>query len=331
MPHDEHVRGRRRGRKIDGVRHPAGFLVRTDDTRGFSGDGVLRLLGRGADVMGADHVRQLRQRIAELTGGPGRLVREDVESHANPAVFHRVGERRVVHHFRASRVDEVRAGLQPIENRGADEIPRLPGQREVNAEHVGPLCDLAGRIEDSHAGIGDSGSGTRFEAAAPNDNRHAERVRAMGDLPADASVADDAQCSAEKSSGLRIFFLVPLSRAEVGYVVSDAAVEGEDQREGQLRYGDRVFSRAVGDVNAVPRCGVDVDRVDTRACADDQRKRCARQHPFRYFRAANDEDVCMGGGQRGGKLLVGERGLVDHFASGGLDAVDANLLELIGD
>src|SRR6185503_11020153 len=85
MPDDEHVRRRRLLRKVDDVRHLAGVLVGRDDPDRLGGDGVLRLIGRRADVVGAVDVLERGDRVLEFAGAAGRLGGEDVEPDADIA------------------------------------------------------------------------------------------------------------------------------------------------------------------------------------------------------------------------------------------------------
>ena len=73
MSDDEHVRGRRASGQVDHVRHAPRLLVGLDDADGLGGDGLLRLIGGGADVVRAVDARQADERVAERPGA-GRLL-----------------------------------------------------------------------------------------------------------------------------------------------------------------------------------------------------------------------------------------------------------------
>ena len=171
------------------------------------------------------------------------------------------------------------------------------------------------------------------EAAAPDDDRHAERVRALRHLLADVAVAEQAERAAEQAARLRVLLLVPRAGAQLGDVVGDAAVEREQQRERELGDGDRVLARAVRHVDAALRRG----RRRRSCCSRRRRARRARARPLRASapvtaRAAHDEHV----GAASSRIAVAQRvvlqiGLIDDVAAGGLQTVDAALLEFVGD
>ena len=73
---DEQVGRRRPAGEVDDVRDAPGLLERADDPDGLGGDRLLRLLGRGADVVGPVDAGQGEQRQAVL-GGAGRRARRD--------------------------------------------------------------------------------------------------------------------------------------------------------------------------------------------------------------------------------------------------------------
>jgi hypothetical protein len=68
-----------------------------------------------------------------------------------------------------------------------------------------------------------------------------EGRRAADHLPADAPDAEQAQRAAVEPFRLRIRLLVPGARAQLRHVVGDAAIEREDEREGELRHRDGVL------------------------------------------------------------------------------------------
>ena len=65
MADDQHVGRRRPPRQVHDVRDPPGLLERADDADRLRGDRLLRLLRRGADVVGAVHPGLLEQRHRE--------------------------------------------------------------------------------------------------------------------------------------------------------------------------------------------------------------------------------------------------------------------------
>ena len=106
------------------------------------------------------------------------------------------------------------------------------------------------------------------------------RARRMTSLP-DRAGADDAERAPEQAVGLAVLLLVPRAGAQIAHLIGDAPIEREQQRHRQLGDGDRVLARAIGDVDAVRRGRLDVDGVDARAGAHDQRQRlgAARSPP----------------------------------------------------
>ncbi len=85
-----------------------------------------------------------------------------------------------------------------------------------------------------------------------------------------------------------VLFHCPAQRDDV---VGDAAVECEDQAEGEFGDGHGVFTRAVRYENTAFACGGDVDRVVAGPCSDDQFQRPGFEHRFGDLRGADDQDV----------------------------------------
>ena len=108
------------------------------------------------------------------------------------------------------------------------------------------------------------------ERAGPGDDAQPEGARAGDDLAPDLAGADHAERLAEDAVGLGELLLVPLVGAQGGDVLRDAAVNGQQQGEHQLRHGDRVLAGAVADEDAPGAGGLDVNGVDARAGAQHQ-------------------------------------------------------------
>ena len=149
MADDEHVGRRRPPGEVDDVRDPPRLLERADDADRLGGDRLLRLLGGRADVVRPVDPGQPEQRQVELGGPGGRLVRVDVEPDPDPPLPDRLGQRVVVDDLGSRRVDEHRARPQPGEELCIDEPSGLGIERQVDAEDVGLVGDLARRRDDS--------------------------------------------------------------------------------------------------------------------------------------------------------------------------------------
>ena len=169
------------------------------------------------------------------------------------------------------------------------------------------------------------------KAAAPDDNRHAERVGPPGHLLTDAAVAEEPECTSEKTAGLRVLFLVPDAGAQVGDVVRHAPIQRKHQRKRQFGDGNRVLARTIRDVNASLRRGSDVDRVVARTGPHHQRQGPGLEHRRRHRRTANYEHLGRGRPNGVGERLVFQVRLVDDVAAGRVETVDATLLEFVGD
>src|SRR5262245_65443296 len=93
--------------QIDDVRNLAGFFERADDANGLSGDSLLRLIGRSADVMRAVNVRQRYDLVVEVAGRPFRLICEDVQPDADAFGLDGAFQRALIDYLGARRVDQV--------------------------------------------------------------------------------------------------------------------------------------------------------------------------------------------------------------------------------
>ena len=185
---------------------------------------------------------------------------------------------------RARRVDEVRAGLQLVEDRRVHEPLRVGVEREMHAQDVAAFRDLGRRRGELHRDrlVGDLILAGR-EPPAPDDDRHAEGVGAPRHLLADVAVAEQAERAAVETARFRVLLLVPACRRADPRRCRARADRARAQREGELRDRDRVLARAVRDVDPAPGRGRDVDRVVAGAGADDERRasrlRASRRSP----------------------------------------------------
>src|SRR5205085_9134710 len=111
------------------------------------------------------------------------LAGEHVERRAEPPLADRALERLLVDDLRARRVHEKRAGLHRGEHVLINKAARLGGEREVDAEHVGPRSDLSWRDAALDAELARALVG---QAAAPGDDGHPERLGSHDHLLTDA-------------------------------------------------------------------------------------------------------------------------------------------------
>ena len=282
--------------------------------------------------------RQSDQGVDEVAGRHGRLLAVDVERHAEALLPHRRLEGLVVHDLGARGVHEARAGLQPVEDGRADQAAGLLVEREVHAQDVavrattfaGDSCtvtvDSSSSADDGRSRtISGRSAGTAVAAdldadLAPDGEVHPERLRAARHLLADAAEAEQAERAAVQALSLGELLLVPPPRPQLGHVVGDAPVEGQDEPEGELRHGDRVLAGAVGDVDAAPRRALDVDGVVAGAGAHDERQRAGLQDRVGHLGRPDHQHVGLRARQRVRQSGVLELGLVRHAQPQGLAA-----------
>ena len=105
-----------------------------------------------------------------------------------------------------------------------------------------------------------------FDEGVVGDDVHAEADGFVGDGATDAAVSEDAEgCAAGSVHGLVEGYLRPAAGFDLGVVLAEAAVEGEDHSDGVV--GDFVHAVVgdVGDDDAELGSGWDVDVVDADA------------------------------------------------------------------
>ncbi len=119
----------------------------------------------------------------------------------------------------------------------------------------------------------------------------------MGHRPADRAEAEDAQRAAGQTACLAELFLPPRSAAQGRRGVDDPPVGGHEQTDGQLGHGQRVFAGAIGHIDALRAGGGQVDGIDARSGADDQRELVrGLDRRGRDLGRADDQDAHVGHG-----------------------------------
>jgi len=237
-------------------------------------------------------------------------------------------------------VDHERARLEAGEQVCPDQAAGLGAEGHMDAQDVGPVGNLgragddrdpprtAGRIEAVGSRIERR---VGLEAAGPDHEVEAKGLGSAGQLLGDVAEAEQAQRGSLEALRLRELLLVPVPRAELGDVVGNPPVEGQDQPESQLGDRDRVLAGAIRDVDPVGRCCAHVDRVVAGPGPHDQGQVGRIQHLGGDGRRAHDEHLRAAVDEGSCQRFVLERGIEDDLAVAGGEAVQAGLLELIGD
>src|SRR5437868_6699970 len=158
--------------------------------------------------MCADDAFELEDVIFDWAGAAAGLACKDIQPGANAALLDGASERRLINHFGARRVDEVRAGLERREHRFIDEVARVVFEGDVNAEDVTRGGHFLWRRFHFNA---EFFSALRCERTAPGDDRHAESACACEHLLANLSKPDQAERAAEQAARTAILFFVPLA------------------------------------------------------------------------------------------------------------------------
>ena len=319
------LRGGARG-EVHAIEHDAGFDVGLDDADGFLGDGFLGLFGGRADVVGAVEIRQVKDRVGELGRGFGGFGIVDIEAGANPFRFERGAQGGLVDDLAAGGIDEDGVGFHHRDAVGADELLRVGLERDVQGDDVGAAeqgVEIGGILDVEVAGF------LQVERAGPSDDVKAEGVGAFDDLAADLAEAHDAEGLPVDAVGFAEFFLVPFVGAERGDVVGNAAVDGQQQCEGEFGHGDGVFARAIRDIHAAGAGGFDVDGVDARARAKDHGELGAGLDGVGGdLFAADDEDFTRA--DELGKFLGFDGGVVGDVTAEFLETVEVVLGKFVG-
>jgi hypothetical protein len=259
---------------------------------------------------------------------------EHVQADTDALGLDRVGERRIIDHLGPGGVDDVGADLGVLQEIRVHEAARLFRQREVHAHDVGPRQQLGRRIHDFDAVLF-PGRGARLrivgKTAAPHHDRHAERTRALSDLAANVTEAEEAERLPHQPLRLRVFLLVPGSRPQLGDVVGDPPIERQDQPHRQLGDGDGVFPRAIRYVDAALRCCRHVDGVDSGAGADDERQRARIHHRIGDLGRSHDQHRRLRLLDSRNQCVARRLGLENDFAACRLQRIETGPLELICD
>ena len=189
-------------------------------------------------------------------------------SSAAPAELARLepGQHRVeVDQLAAGAVDQPRAVLHRRDRRGVDQLDRVRRLRHVQGDDVGPAEQLLELRRALDAELAEALGGDEL---VEGDDVHLEALGALGDELADPAEADHAERLAVELGALELRPL-PGAAGQRGVRLRHVAAEGEHQRQRVLGGGDRVRFGRVGDDDAAPGRGGDVDVVDAGAGAAD--------------------------------------------------------------
>ena len=201
------------------------------------------------------------------TGCERGLALEHVQGRRSDAALAQCAHQRGLIDDRPARgVDEHRARLHARELRGTDQVARLGRERNVQRHVVGALEQLVKG---------------RATAPAVQQHFHAKAPRPLRQRTADAPGAHDA----ERATGHVQTHAQPGrpadkgARAHVAVRPGDAASGGQQQREGQVRGRVGQHVGRIGDRDAEPLGGGQVDVVGAhRHVRDDPQAIAGRQH-----------------------------------------------------
>ena len=122
-----------------------------NDADRFSRDRLLRLIGRGADMMRAVHTSFVSDWISEFRHRRSRLNRKHVQAGANSFRLKRFDQRRLIDNFTARSVDKVSAVAHLFEKVGANQQPCVRLERHVYAHDVRGAGDGERGFHSFHA------------------------------------------------------------------------------------------------------------------------------------------------------------------------------------
>ena len=269
---------------VDGRAHDLA-VERGDDLLGDDDARAILGLGRRArEVRRDDDLREPEQRagvrlgLEDVERGPCDLPRPD-----------RLLERRLVHETAARGVHDADAVLHLRERLGVDEAAGLVAERKVQRDDVGFRVDIRrgrGRLDAELAEAVDG------DERVVGDDAHAEPEPTPRDLPSDPPESEDAErLAGELDPGEAL--ALPGAGRQRRMRLWDVSREREKERDRVLRR--RVDRRlgGVGDDDAASCRRVDVDVVDTHACAADhlQPSRAFDQRGVHPRPGAHDERV----------------------------------------
>src|SRR5690349_12140595 len=157
-----------------------------------------------------------------------------------------------------------------------------------------------------------------------------ECLPARNHLPSDLADTNQPKGASVESTRLGILGLVPLALQQGSHVVGDAAIERQNQAERKLRHCDRILAGAVGDVDAAPRRRSNIDGVVSGAGPNHKLQRTRAENCIGYLRGSDDEYVRLEPPDFLRQSIALQAGLIGDLASGGLEAVEPGLLELVG-
>src|SRR5436853_38550 len=121
--------------------------------------------------MRAVEIRLVRDLVCELARRRSRLISIDVKPCANPALAHRVQQRRLIHDLAARSVDEVRARAHSVEEIRAEKGARFRLQGDVYAHDVRRARNIKRTVGALNTQLFRA---LRREAATPSDYGQAE-------------------------------------------------------------------------------------------------------------------------------------------------------------
>ena len=228
----------RSGLEVDAVARLARH-ERVDDLRHAGGDGALRLLGRGPDVVGRDDRGVPAQGRVPRALARARLVREHVQPGAHRARVQGLEQRRLVHHVAPRGVEQDRARphlAQEARRRPGAGCRRWTGTWRLTMSDVDTSSPSESHIVMSSSSARVSTYG-RPTGPGQRLDPDAERRGALRDGEADRAEADDAHRRAEQAAGLAVALLVPVTDAQVAHVVGDPPVDRQQQPHGELGDG----------------------------------------------------------------------------------------------
>jgi hypothetical protein len=204
MPHHQLPLGRRAPGQVHAVQHHARFDECFDDPHRLVRNRVLRLPGRGADVMRAVKIGQFQNRIVERGHAFGRFGIEHIQAGADAFGFHRLAQRRLVHHFAAGSIDEDGARLHQPEPGAIDQFARFRVQRHMQRHDVRLPENVIHAFALLHAQFpGQFGR----QRTRPCNDAQTKGVRPADDFASNAADADHSQRLAEKPVGRENSFL----------------------------------------------------------------------------------------------------------------------------
>ena len=235
------------------------------------GDGVLRLLGRRADVMGADHPRMLREPGGPLGRAGAGLVGVHVEPGAQVLAVEGLEQGVLVDEVTARGVQQHGPGPHLREERSVDQTGRGRAGRQVQGDHVAGREQLGQRVGQADVQVLDAGQAWGA-AVGPRQRQdvHPEGPGALGHLEPDRAEPEDAHRRAVEAACGAVRLLVPATRPQVDGRVDDVAVDGEQEAHRQLGDRDGVPPGQVRDQDPARGGGAGVDRVGAGAGPDHQ-------------------------------------------------------------